>query len=456
MRLYSYDRTSDWDFTKVSNEAQWEKCKTESCRLHQTEPIRFFDYGKSGGNDQREGLQKLIQAVKSSFDEGKLFIWRYDRLFRKTQKALEFVKVCHAHNIQIISISEPLPAGQSNFALQTMFVQLLFTNAAMQREATIENIRNGMEYRRSKGQYIGSSVPFGYRLVNGKIQQDEQEAKAVKRLFDLYVNDDMGYKRLAETLNHEGYAFRDHPFKVHNIWSILYNSVYCGVVKGGSFGQYNGNFTPIVTTEQFENVKQIRKSRCKPQVDHRKYLLRQKIVCPNCGWKLSPMRQWNYRKTKPLHYYHCANRECQGIYLPADTIESQVIRSLKKFVRKDEVYQGIVTEIDMQLKQLIKQEQLIGEKQNKNRKEVLQQFEDRKISLAEMKNILNRLDREKKQSAQNTTIQDYQAQLDRILNLTQQSAQQVIIDQVREITVENNKRISGIYLQNVIKNIYSE
>ena len=146
--VYSYDRTSVWDTQKVSNDAQWEIIRSRSLEDTECIPQRFSERGKSGGNDDRPALKKLIIEIRSSYIKRKLYVWRYDRIFRETQKALEFVELCHKHNVEIISISEPLPEGSSSLALKTMFVQLLFINASMQRETIIENIRNGLAYKR--------------------------------------------------------------------------------------------------------------------------------------------------------------------------------------------------------------------------------------------------------------------------------------------------------------------
>ncbi|MBO0409423.1 recombinase family protein [Enterococcus hulanensis] len=437
----------------MSNDSQWTEIIKKALEDCESKPMRFSDKGETGGNDDRLGLKKLIAEITSSHKKGRLYVWRYDRIFRETQKALEFLKLCHEHNVEIVSISEPLPEGSSSLALKTMFVQLLFINASMQRDTIIENTRNGLAYKRSNREYISSIVPFGYRLIEGEIIQVEQEANAVKRLFDLYESGEYGYKKLADKLTEEGHYFNNRPFKVHNIWSILDNSVYYGMVKGGTFGEYRGNFEPIISESQFKQAQVIRKSRCVKKVNNREYLLRKKIVCPYCGRKLSPMWQWNHSKTKRLHYYYCANRECQGIYIPATKIEKQVLIALKNFIRKDTIYQGIITEIDAQMKQLMKKEKRIDQKRSNSRIEIIQQFEEGKITLDEMKRLLNSF--EDKQSSQTLTISQYQIQLDRLLELQEHSVQRLILNHVNTVSVQKDKRINGIYLQGISETFIS-
>ncbi len=440
----------------MSNEAQWQKICQRSLKEQGGEPQRYSDLGKSGGNGQREAFQELGKAIMSSYQPGILYVWRYDRIYRDTQRALEFVELCHQHNIDIISIAEPLPAGSASLATKKMFVQLLFINASMQRESTIENIRSGLSYKKSNKKYLSSAVPFGYRLMAGEVVQDEIEASAVKRLFELYVTGDYGYKKLTEALTKEGHFFKGQPFKTHNIWSILDNPLYYGRIKGGSFGDYTGNFVPIISEVTFQKAQEIRKKRRVKKINHREYPLRQKVICPHCGWKLSPHMSWNNSKTKRLHYYHCANRKCKGIFLNALELEKQVVDCLKSFLNRDEVYQRIVTEVNGQLQQAKSQEKLTYQQQMKQKNEILCQFEEGTISTEELKKVLNSLNRRIERAASRSLNRDYQAQLDKLLQLKRQPIQRIMIDYIECVTIQDNKAISGLYLKNISDNIYSD
>ena len=92
----------------------------------------------------------------------------------------------------------------------------------------------------SQGNYIGSIAPFGYNKVfvqEGKkkcptLEINEYEAAAVRMMFDLYVNKNMGYHTIAKKLSQCGF----NP-KKSDVWSedviksILSNPVYNGKVR---------------------------------------------------------------------------------------------------------------------------------------------------------------------------------------------------------------------------------
>ncbi|OTN88464.1 hypothetical protein A5819_000945 [Enterococcus sp. 7E2_DIV0204] len=452
MRIYSYDRTSVFDEKKLSNEAQWTRTCKRALEDYGIEPQRYSDKGLSGGNENREAFQQLKLAIASSDSAGILYVWRYDRLSRDTRVALEFVELCQNHNVEIISIAEPLPSTANNLAAKKMFIQLLFINASMQRETTIENVRNGLAYKRSQNKYISSSVPFGYRLVNGKVIQEPTESKAVKRLFELYCSGEFGYKKLTLALLDEGYYFKDQHFKTHHIQSILNNSLYYGWIKGGTFGGYQGDFDPIIDKNMFDQAQAIRQSRHVKKTDKREYPLRKKIVCPYCQRRLSPKFQNNNTKTKRHYYYHCANRECKGIFINAEQIENVVIDNLRNFLQQKGIFTKVLAEVKQKINQMKKTRQMEKRIVHRNKTAIIEQFEKGELTIEEMKKELGILEKSPSK-AQSDIINNYEAKLQELLLLKEVPIQQIILEEVASIEVNPDKEIQGIYLISIGENI---
>ena len=89
------------------------------------------------------------------------------------------------------------------------------------------------------GWYIGSIAPYGYEkttVFEGKRERYtlkivEDEAEAVRRIFDMYVNEDMGMTNIAHRLNAEGFKTRKGGlWSTATIKSILINEHYMGKV----------------------------------------------------------------------------------------------------------------------------------------------------------------------------------------------------------------------------------
>jgi hypothetical protein len=101
------------------------------------------------------------------------------------------------------------------------------------------NWRGRLESVRS-GYYIGSIAPYGYdkdTILDGRkkrptLKINEREAEAVRLIFDLYVNQDMGMTNIAHQLNGLGYKTRKGElWKTVTIRDILLNVHYIGKIK---------------------------------------------------------------------------------------------------------------------------------------------------------------------------------------------------------------------------------
>ena len=98
----------------------------------------------------------------------------------------------------------------------------------------------GKEQSVSSGWYIGSVSPYGYdrcKVLDGKKERptlkiNEHEAEAVRIIFDLYVNEDLGMQNIAHRLNALGYKTRKCAmWSSATIKDILDNVHYIGKVK---------------------------------------------------------------------------------------------------------------------------------------------------------------------------------------------------------------------------------
>ena len=101
------------------------------------------------------------------------------------------------------------------------------------------NWRGRLESVRA-GYFIGSVTPFGYdkdTILDGRkkrptLKINEREAEAVRSIFDLYVNHDMGMTNIAHRLNALGYKTRKGAlWSTASIKCILANEHYIGKIK---------------------------------------------------------------------------------------------------------------------------------------------------------------------------------------------------------------------------------
>ena len=80
---------------------------------------------------------------------------------------------------------------------------------------------------------------YGYQLVDGKLQINEEEAEAIKVIFDQYVHTDIGANGIAKYFENRGIRKvqrqngKNLLFDAHLIRLILKNPVYCGKITYG-------------------------------------------------------------------------------------------------------------------------------------------------------------------------------------------------------------------------------
>lgn len=137
-----------------------------------------------------------------------------------------------------------------------------------------------------EGNYLGARAPYGYEILNkGKrdrtLKINEDQAEVIKMIFDLYINHDMGTKRIAAYLNSLNIpSYYGRGWTYNSINNIIINKVYCGYIqwqknvvtkKTNDSGNYRvsknhdndvvtvkGKHEPIISEEIFNNAQDIR------------------------------------------------------------------------------------------------------------------------------------------------------------------------------------------------------
>ena len=109
--------------------------------------------------------------------------------------------------------------------------RLLVGNGSVTHEQAVDKAR--------EGRWNGGFAPYGYRLVDGVLQINEDEAPAIRTIFEQYVNTDTGANGLSKYLETHGFqklarqSGTSPLFSATLIRAILKNPVYCGKIAFG-------------------------------------------------------------------------------------------------------------------------------------------------------------------------------------------------------------------------------
>ena len=143
------------------------------------------------------------------------------------------------------------------------------------------------------------SIPFGYQIVNGVIVVNENEAKTIRRIFEMYISG-CSLGDIARTLTDEMVRYSDATldWNKSRVSRILSNSMYKGSDK------LNG----IVPSNVFDEVNELKMSKyCPKSVD-----IGYRLLCSNCETKL--LTRFPYKK----QVLYC---KCCGEYINVSCAE---------------------------------------------------------------------------------------------------------------------------------------
>ena len=234
-------RTDDPLMTVEEVLEKHEKILDEWCERNLGEPIpkeNVFRELVSGETiDARPDFQKILRLIESPKYKAILNV-DVQRLSRgDLEDAGRLIKLLRYTNTFVIT-------PDMTFDLNDEYDRERFKRELERGNDYLEyykkiNWRGRLESVRS-GYFIGSIAPYGYDkdfILDGRkkrptLKINEREAEAVRLVFDLYVNQDMGMTNIARRLNELGYKTRKGAlWSTATIKDIIANIHYIGKIK---------------------------------------------------------------------------------------------------------------------------------------------------------------------------------------------------------------------------------
>ncbi|MCD4713270.1 MAG: recombinase family protein [Clostridiales bacterium] len=185
----------------------------------------------------RENIQQLLSdAEQGLFDV--LLVFMFDRLGRKQdetpQLVLEFIRL----GVEVWSVEEGrLKLDDHN---DSLYNYLRFWQAEGESRKTSVRVKESHTQMAKQGIYRGGAVPYGYELIASgeynkknvnlrKIVQKPDEAKIVKEIYRLALEEGFGGGRIAAWLNEQGILTqKENTWRSTVVNKILSNPIYKG------------------------------------------------------------------------------------------------------------------------------------------------------------------------------------------------------------------------------------
>lgn len=303
----------------------------------------YEDAGKSGKSiEGRIEFNRMMEDIKSGKDGVSfVLVFKLSRFGRNAADVLSTLQIMQDFGVNLICVEDGIDSSKDAGKLM---ISVLSAVAEIERENIRVQTMEGRIQKAREGKWNGGFAPYGYQLEDGKLQINEEEAEAIRVIFDQYVHTDIGANGVAKYLENHGIRKiqrqngKNPLFDAHLVRLILKNPVYCGKIAYGrrktekvhgtrnkyhlveqdNYILVDGLHEAIIDEEvwQAAQVKLISQAKKYEHVNRGKntklHLLSGIVKCPVCGAGMygnkSIKRKKDGTKYKDFYYYGCKHR----------------------------------------------------------------------------------------------------------------------------------------------------
>lgn len=351
----SQEKTKVYIYTRVSTAMQIDGYSLDAQKARMKAYADFNDYqivgeyedaGKSGKSiEGRASFCRMMEDIKSGKDGvAYVLVFKLSRFGRNAADVLSTLQVMQDFGVNLICVEDGIDSSKDAGKLM---ISVLSAVAEIERENIRVQTMEGRIQKAREGRWNGGFAPYGYRLVDGVLQINEDEAPAIRTIFEQYVNTDTGANALSKYLETHGFQKLGRQngtsplFSATLIRAILKNPVYCGKIAfgrrklekiHGTRNEYHqvpqenyllvdGLHEGIVSEELWNaaQVKLLAQSKRYEPVNRSKteqaHLLSALVKCPICGAGMYSNKCTKRKKDgtpyKSFSYYSCKHRKMQ-------------------------------------------------------------------------------------------------------------------------------------------------
>ena len=344
IKVYLYTRVSTtMQIDGYSLDAQKTKMKA-FCDYNEYEIAgEYEDAGKSGKSiEGRVSFNQMMEDIKSGKDGvSYVLVFKLSRFGRNAADVLATLQVMQDFGVNLICVEDGIDSSKDAGKLM---ISVLSAVAEIERENIRVQTMEGRMQKDREGKWNGGFAPYGYSLIDGKLEVNEEEAVAIRMIFDQYVNTDLGANGIAKYLENHGIHKiarqngKNPLFDAALIRRIIQNPVYSGKISygrrrtekvHGTRNEYrqvkkddyllvDGLHEALVSEEVWEQaqVKVAAQAKKYEKVNRDKrekiHLLSGILKCPVCGAGMYGNKSIKKRKDgsnyKDYYYYGCKHR----------------------------------------------------------------------------------------------------------------------------------------------------
>ncbi len=302
----------------------------------------YEDAGISGKSiEGRIEFKRMIQDIRENKDDvNYVMVFKLSRFGRNAADVLNTLQLMQDYGVNLISVEDGIDSSKEAGKLM---ISVLSAVAEIERENIRVQTMEGRKQKAREGRWNGGFAPYGYKLIDGKLEIEENEAQAIRLIFNQYINTDMGATGVSKYLVNHGITKIPRKngtnpfFEAALIRKIIKNPVYCGKISygrrqtekvKGTRNKYHlveqdnyiladGIHEGIISEEMWKAAQRKIKAQAKKYEktnvgSQRVHLLSGIVKCPVCGQSMysnkSIKKKSDGSSYKDYYFYACKNR----------------------------------------------------------------------------------------------------------------------------------------------------
>lgn len=419
----------------------------------------YIDEGITGTSTlKRDSFKKMIRDAKNK--KFNLIITKeISRFARDTLDSIQYTRKLLEYGVGVLFQYDNINTFNSDSELR---LTIMASIAQEEVRKLSERVKFGFQRSIEKGNVLGNDSIWGYKKEECKLVIVEEEAKIIRKIYEMYVNNHIGMRTIGLKLADEGYFNKNgKPFTQGTIKYILtnpkYKGYYCGnktrIVdyhtkervniekKDWKVYQDYINVPPIVKEQVWNKAQEIMKERSSKSSKDKKiyqnrYPFSGKIYCMehNCTYRRKVNRS-SGKKKKQIVTWRCGEflkyntKGCDSPIIYDDVLKEEIGKIIFRYIKNINIVDDLVEEYkrienDSNYMELIEQKE----------KEI-ELLEKRKTKLLNL--IIDELILE----------EDFKIQSNELIDKIHQLQEEIDELQIRN----NNKNMNHKYLESIKK-----
>lgn len=188
----------------------------------------YVDDGITGTSDiKRDNFMKMIEdARRGKFD---LIVTKeISRFSRNTLDSIKYTRELLSYGVSVLFVNDNINTAMPDSELR---LTIMASMAQDEIRRLSERVKFGMNQAIERGEILGNNLLYGYKKNkdNGGLNIIKEEAKIVRKIYELYAIEELSLSKIVKALNSEGLkTCRGKKWCISTISRMIENPKYKG------------------------------------------------------------------------------------------------------------------------------------------------------------------------------------------------------------------------------------